>query len=70
MKRLTGNLVADFEVLGPDGTSIAVAGSATERYNAELTDFQLPISGTYTIKSRTFSNSQQGAYSINVTKTN
>ncbi len=70
MKRLTGNIIADFEILGPDGESVGVAETAADRNNAELVDFNLSSSGTYTIVARPFSSDERGTYSITVTKTN
>lgn len=70
MKRLTGDIIADFEVFGPDGASVGAANAAADRNNAELLDFNISTSGTYTIVARPFSSDKRGTYSINVTKTN
>ena len=66
MKRLNGNVVCDFELFDPQGGSIAVADVSVNRIDAESILFELPTSGTYTLVTRSFSKSQEGAYSISL----
>jgi len=66
MKRLTGNLICDFETLDGQGKSLAYSDPSANRIDAELVEFPVPASGTYSIIARPFARNQAGVYSLSL----
>jgi len=66
MKRLTGNLVCDFELLDAQGKSLGYSDPSANRIDAEVVEFTIPASGAYTILARPFARNQAGIYSLSL----